>query len=119
MAETKWTKGDWKVRETGTASAEWAEVFIDAPYYDDGSEYIVAECGTTVVRNAEGSFAETLETEESRANARLIAAAPDMYRALKMVCATLPHIGGSERSTFHMLKDIEAVLASARGEATA
>lgn len=50
------------------------------------------------------------------ANARLIAAAPELLKVLEMVQATLPHIGGNEMSVHNMLKDIEAAIAKARGE---
>jgi len=49
------------------------------------------------------------------ANACLIAAAPDLFKVLEMVQATLPHIGGNEMSVHSMLKDIAAVIAKATG----
>jgi hypothetical protein len=56
------------------------------------------------------------DAAEVVANARLIAAAPDLLDALKVVVATLPHMGGSERSTFSLLKRATAAIAKAEGK---
>lgn len=55
-------------------------------------------------------------SNESQANALLIAAAPELLRVLAMVRDTLPHIGGNEMSVHSMLHDINSVFSKATGE---
>lgn len=39
----------------------------------------------------------------------------ELLKVCKVVLATLPHMGGSERATFHLVKDLEAAIAKAEG----
>lgn len=71
MSGEKWTAGPWRVGDAGTA--------VFGPKRDDGS---LPQTVAVVSRAA-------LATDENRANARLIAAAPDMAEALKECAARL------------------------------
>jgi hypothetical protein len=82
------TPGPWSIRVDGTNTGRGPEVFKDQPYYDDDSELIIAECGTTEIRDglySGGShkWKRTDDADIKDANANLIAAAPEMYAALK------------------------------------
>lgn len=50
-------------------------------------------------------------------DAKLIAAAPDLLKALQVIVATLPHIGGNERSVFSLLKDANNAIAKVESSA--
>ena len=76
MSDAKHTPGDWMADVTGR-SKRW-RVYARV---NDGPSYIVA-----VVHN--GAPGDTLDTE--RANARLIAAAPNLLAALQVVVAATP-----------------------------
>ena len=91
MSETKFTKGPWEKDET-------------APYY------ISAEDGRNVATVHSGLFSN----QESKANADIIASAPDLYEALGWLYS---QIGQPEISLFGVKKVIDA-LAKARGEKT-
>nr|WP_313010796.1 hypothetical protein [Brucella intermedia] len=99
MAETKYTKGPWdwetplgddcySIVQAGLKSYEWqfiAHVHVGIP--------------------AEGM----MPRQEALANARLIAAAPDLYEALKLLLSSAhDHQTG--------IQEAEAALAKARGE---
>lgn len=94
MADPRWTPGPWYIRERTGGFTIWS---------DHG-----AVTSTTITplssRRAEGE-----------ANARLVAAAPDLYEALEMVRdanESDPHIPPSALAKIH------AALAKARGEAS-
>lgn len=97
MAETKFTKGPLEVREYPTQIGKCYRVGTVAMLDGGHGGAVLYDDSTSLNPHTEG---------EQKANAHLFASASDMYRTLNMVCPTLPHIGGSERSTFHMLKDI-------------
>jgi hypothetical protein len=67
MSESKFTKGPWEVNTL--AGRPNSEVF-------SGDDVLICDCRATNV---------VMEPEEIEANAHLIAAAPDMYEALKRV----------------------------------
>lgn len=54
--------------------------------------------------------------ESREANARLIAAAPELLEALRIVRDTLPHINGNASSVNSLLKLTGAAIAKATGE---
>lgn len=56
------------------------------------------------------------EDKEQEANARLIAAAPELLEALRIVRDTLPHINGNASSVNSLLKLTGAAIAKATGE---
>jgi len=70
--ETKYTPGPWSVRSTG-----FGEYQISAPASDGGDDWSVG-----MAFGAAG-FHEIDGEVESRANAHLIAAAPDLLKCLK------------------------------------
>ncbi|CAN0620485.1 conserved protein of unknown function [Burkholderia multivorans] len=72
MAEVKHTPGPWAVPESHGKARVWAR-----------HEFLVADCNVS----------DHLRTVEKKANARLIAAAPDLLDALEEIVNT-PHLGG-------------------------
>lgn len=46
-------------------------------------------------------------------NVQLIAAAPTMLKALRIVASTLPHIGGREMATDSLMREVNAAIAQA------
>lgn len=78
-------KGVWKVREEGTNSGRWLEIYIEGEHYSDGSEFVIAECGSIKSKPNGKNWVRTDEAGVIEANARLIAAAPEMVWALKDV----------------------------------
>ncbi len=81
---SSYTKGQWKTRIDGTSSGRWIEVYVEGEYYDDGSEFVVAETGTVESRIASrGRFIRTDEAPTIEANAKLIACTPEMAEMLR------------------------------------
>ena len=113
MAETPWTKGPWRV----------------GPRHKDGS-YAIHAGTASVVHMMPFSSGHT----KAEANARLIAAAPDLYEALDTFFAMMDSTdisdSGKERRIFHIgctmltmekpmadvLARMKAALARARGD---
>lgn len=109
MNERKWTKGPWEIIPRGSKH--------------------LAPC---ILRKAEtcGAYVAEVRTyppdPEADANARLIAAAPDLYEALEeannvirsLAVAYLMTIpDGDERGFFPLYDRMKSALAKARGEA--
>lgn len=86
MSETKWTPGPWNGRDIKVSDQDAAGISI---------------CFTYPPR------------EEYRANARLIAAAPELYEALQVAELALRERGLRVLGEY---KQIESALAKARGE---
>ncbi len=103
MAETPWTPGPWKNR---------GDDFIDSE-----------KTGTVIVEQINNELGE-LGHEEISANADLIAAAPDLYEALKAAYTVLRESDGILRDlsrgfAYHppeVIAQIEAVLLKANPE---
>src|SRR6185369_4458802 len=96
MSETKWTPGPWQV---------------EAAYPDD----VRAVGGVSPVAQAYVVPANQGGAAARRANARLIAAAPDLYEACE---AALEYSEASEGGGYTSLnKQLRAALAKARGDA--
>jgi hypothetical protein len=112
--ETKWTPGPWVV-DGGSPSLIWAE----------GRErrrlggllvqgLLVADLAPRTVNNVP-------PIDERRANARLIAAAPKMYEALRAVMPSGKHLKGcnhlnrADRSCTMPCAEVRAALAAADG----
>jgi hypothetical protein len=123
---TKHTPGPWEVVIDGTCSAGWPHVVQEA--FADDLGYAVAElpsCFTEKsTRGAPGTYQEkpsrfrkTDDHDEIMANARLIAAAPELLEALRKYLAA-----GFGNSTDHHHKQAEAydtaiaAIAKATGE---
>lgn len=90
MSETKFTKGEWHVQD-----------------YNEIDGTIRVNQGNIVITYAN-------HTEESEANAHLIAAAPEMYAMLEGLLKNL--LKGEECDVFEKDASIESLLAKARGE---
>ncbi len=97
MSEEKWTRGPWERRNGVQRDA----IYIEGPEAD--TRWLIAEVGG----RANGM---------NNANANLIAKAPEMYAQLNRVRGTIKCFwSGAIRD--ELLAEIEALLASARGEA--
>lgn len=111
MSERKWTPGPWMATNNpgdwGLAGA-WAIAPSGANPYDwdqciSQVEYVTPYC-------AGASRAEIAAADRAAANARLIAAAPDLYEALADIHSKLdPNLAEYEAA--------DKALAKARGEA--
>lgn len=98
--EGGWTPGPWSVFNSG----EW-------PGIDDGDGKV------TIVRygldGADDGGIRGRGPRESMANASLIAAAPDLYEALKEATAFYEHMEGSDNP---VAEKFRAALSKARGQ---
>jgi hypothetical protein len=71
------TDRPWLVRQVGTSSGEWLEIYIEGEYYADGSEFVVAELGTVKSKPHGKNWVATADADKIRANATAIIAVPD------------------------------------------
>ena len=103
--ETKWTPGPWRIDE--------ANLTLVARLVDGEYEYICS------VDPEEFSVSDMTD-EENRANATLIAEAPELYKALEALTGVVqsdPFLRYSEDSLYgKAIKAALAVLKKARGE---
>ena len=103
MNETKWTSGPWEY----IASTEHHGPYVVAPFGGD-----IADCYTMSNRPIH------FQHEQADANARLIAAAPDLYEALADMLGAHPpiskRIGGEGSPARRAQEDQEAAIAKAR-----
>lgn len=97
---SKHTPGPWLIRKDGTNSGRCSEVYVEGAYYDDGSEFVVADCGTVEVGRND-HWTRTNEAPERDANARLIATSPELlgwarteFASRVCVCKLNPLVGG-------------------------
>ena len=101
------------------------------PRFDDGAEVRalapVAWCGAASTHGASSS--QSIDAAEARANAHLIAAAPDLLAALRSAEAALSDIGDADREpgddvawcearAAEALPLVRAAIAKAKGETT-
>jgi hypothetical protein len=105
--QRKHTPGPWfAVRN----SAYW-EVNPARNYGDEHIPYTVADCCPSDPADPDGGLQE--------ANARLIAAAPDLLVAAKMADAVMSEMAarvGSQHAWWDIIFDIRAAIAKARGQ---
>lgn len=104
--KTPWTPGRWEVAEQWGADPgeEKRLCFFDVQTAD-------LSMSVSVFKNAiDDNF------DRARANARLIAAAPDLYEALDRLVADVADYPAWQRPCF-ALDEARAALASARGDA--
>lgn len=110
MSKTKFTPGPWLIGVEGTSTGRGPEVYVAGEYYDDGSEFVVAECGVTEARlSGKGRWKRKEDADTRDANAHLIAAAPDLYASLSEMVAIW---GYPNTEKWHRAK---AALAKAEG----
>lgn len=103
MSEPKWTPGPWEC-VIGAANTSERLVVQTATPRTKGRHYAVARC----YANLAG---------DSPHNARLIAAAPELYAALAELVEEIETDGGVDTSCWPILDAGKAALAKARGEA--
>jgi len=99
--ETKFTKGEWFTEDYSTllnvsAKGSGSICDVDTDYITD--EYVIDP------------------TEEQRANAHLIAAAPDMYELLEGISLEARSFVDRGGKATTWLRDAESLLSKARGE---
>lgn len=112
MSETAWTPGPWRRFTGGTTNPK--------AYGVDGNN------GRAVVR---WQGLAKPESDESQANAHLIAAAPELYEALRLVSAIMACDTDEESKEtarqlqiedpahfIEVMRNMNAILAKARGE---
>lgn len=79
------TPETWSIRVAGTNSGRGPEIYRAGPYYDDGSEFVIADCGTLETSRNGKRWKRTAEADAIEGYARLLLAAPDLLRALKLI----------------------------------
>lgn len=113
----KFTPGPWKVRDginvftrNGARRRDGVEAAINDAWQ-------VSDTGSGLTRDTDGQK-RTLNSVEMVANAHLIAAAPDLYAALKCLYDML-HVASADHRiwTVGMQQAAKDALAKARGEA--
>ena len=99
---TKFTKGDWIVydRTMGWGNIRGEELVIGMGSYNE--DYTYHYCSHKITIES--------DEDEARANAHLIAAAPDMYEMLEML------VNGDSINDHSIEKEVKALLTKARGE---
>jgi len=113
MSDTKWTPGPWAIyhdHPNPETAKDMATIrHVGALKHEDVTNVFLCDYPGKL-------------GERARANAQLIAAAPDLYEALAhmaaMLCAACLAISGSEtrRLALEAVEDARAILAKARGE---
>jgi hypothetical protein len=110
---TGYTKGPWKTEdlsEVKKASPEWIQ-----PAFANGGWLVYAEdCESHPV--ADCSCNHTCrDADECAANARLIAAAPDLLETLKDLLEVMPPIRVTDKLALEAFAHAEAAIAKAEG----
>lgn len=100
--ETKFTKGTWQVDDRDFVISGTTTI---AEFYN--SESYVPKAGTKVP-----------SPEESAANARLIAAAPDLYEALDILMMAISGMKYESQEQADLILDAKAIAATAFKKAT-
>ena len=119
-----WTPGPWLIRVEGTTTGRGPEVYSAEPHYDDGSNFVIADCGCSEATGGGKRWKRTSDADMIEANARLIAAAPELAQAVLLAClmferknhsnAEADWLGDDEHEAWTALRK---ALAKARGEA--
>ena len=91
------------------APGPWAVVDLG---YDSGRQVYVADNTGTTVCDCDWSHTD----DECEANARLIAAAPEMYEALKEAEAELYQVPPADNEQLRTLEIVRAAIAKAEGK---
>lgn len=91
MSEPMFTPGPWEVCNMTDVFSASGAARRDGLSADDNDGWAISDCSTgRSTSSAGGEY--VLPLEEQKANARLIAAAPEMYEALKEMSATYGHV---------------------------
>jgi hypothetical protein len=94
MSETKHTPGPWLVKYAETR-VRWPVIYVKDDTYEDG-EHEIAEINDHVAQNINTSIKPQWvahpDKAEGEANARLIAAAPDLLAACRVVKAHIEEL---------------------------
>lgn len=108
MAETQnkttgHTPGPWRVAIDGTNTGRGPVILGEDNYYDDGSPREICKLETSEMRGSlavhpHARWRRTRDADEIDANARLIAAAPDLLEACKLATKVFFH--NNLRSSF-------------------
>ncbi len=104
MSDTKHTSGPWTLRiEEGHAESGYREIYVEG----SGHDLAIIYCDESVMSWA-----------KDRANARLIAAAPDLYAALAGLLAMIDSVTLRQERELReeFVPKAVAALAKARGE---
>ena len=111
MSKPKFTPGPWFIRE-GFSMGE-LEVFPDIPGLRDHPTISPSEIARVVECGDDYADDDSVTTSTTRANARLIAAAPDLYAALELA---RERMGGASPGMKAMIAQTDTALSKARGE---
>jgi len=116
MSEEKFTPGPWRVGISAASKYSMMNYYVFAerkfdPGHPFAPELFICRTDSTIVER---------DVDERRANAALIAAAPDMYGLLERMHTELRRVEFSNLSDAskcaNMILNIETVLKKARGE---
>jgi len=105
MIEATHTPGPWEIE--GPASYRAGEVAIGTVANDNDSW---SELATVVVR------VDGLPSPEGEANARLIAAAPDLLAACRLALVQFSSLAESGIPVMHQIKELSTAIRKATGE---
>ena len=119
MTETKWTKGPWERMNEGDIFGPLGGDSGDGVFADESDRWQVAVVDRCLAF-VDGELVE-LGKDCMRANAHLIAAAPDLYNALLSAEQSIAIFMGvydhrNESGAGYILTEARAALAKARGE---
>ena len=115
MSETKWTPGPWVWRSISMNDGNYGVSAVSVPIVI-ASVHNAASFGDMIAGALKRGGGELRQDDNAtqRANARLIAAAPELYEALDQI---LDDMGNDGLSCCQAAKDqARAALAKARGE---
>lgn len=112
MSAGKHTPGPWDY----VPSTEHHGPYVSAICGDIADCYTMSNPTAASVRNGGDSYPIPFQGDEADANARLIAAAPEMLNMLRECRATFAYAAGDGDGEAHQFVDqIDAVLAKAEG----
>lgn len=111
----KHSRGTWKIRVEGTMSGRGPEVYVEGEYYDDGSELVVADCGTTETSKDGHRWKRVEDAAVKEANAKLIRASPELAEALRALLEIIRRGGVASAKDLETCKRAEKLLSEVVG----